>query len=1072
MPPSLALPTRGREIKVRMMMIKKTNTSGQTALILILLTAAALIFLAITLNWGRIAQTKALITIAADQSASQLASDAASYGEFEKQTNLKDTNQIIQYTSVLLALILLIVAIIVAFISWGTSFFLLALLAAGMAATNLALQVVVIQPGITRLWNALQQSQPVQQQFYEGGIATALENSVGDQVNITDYLDWNANGRFGLGQNNFPNDTVSRFAVYYTDRLKMLNQPPLPQMVCFYNALNEFMNGETCDENANDVSLCGASPNPACAGLNCANNPIDPACQMKIPNGFQLNDACAGSSPGNTATYSPYCDPCCQPVYVPGSSPPKALRPSNCPQPPASNDCAANPNDPVCVPSQCATNNPYGTSYPFLYDQSFQNNYTAGGISFMDQFGRDQQMGPFSASLTPQGNPNNGIYFPNGIYPFFWLMKDYSPEVDNINPTSGLLPSQLHWCVAPGYTDTAGQGFLDLTQLGQSPYTLPYPCSGLDCCVDNLLDNITGPSSSGNIKIDIVGSGPNSNPALDTSFGDGASSPNVWLEGDNQMCLPSWPYNGSPSMDLSNGRCEWRSDGNAPPPPLNPTTDNPDDTMHTLSDFVSFADTLLSEGVGTLSSTFTTWYSQAAAWIDPSTGRLPPLVSNLNAWDTVIKNWLNNTTYASSGAWCVPQTTTGFANEDNAITSNGAVWGSLPSVINCLNYNASTAPNNYQACQSALASGTCSIYYSANPPPACAASILGRTLLSSSVEPMPPYDGCTGNYAKWVSDSYTLFNDEAQKFALRSAFLTDVFARGQTMHNIFPQASAALQSFLSVAQNQLNQIKPCGDGSTCTSLDQCRDGTPCVPSPTSALPNSVIYGWVDNKPNGQSGSAHIVKVTAYSPGRGGSFASGMLPWIRTKCENTFLGLCIERSYTLVDRDGPVYVSVKRWDEDHSNSIFFPNGRPLWKFMFHNPNGGSAGTGQGLPPSCIGINGAIGFGLEPLTVAGLNYVNYSSSTQDVTALGNAFMLNDRGDGKVDPYAKGSGAYSSCLSQADALLANAPESHMCAEYMASRIASECHGGGVDCTGMGDTDYSLKFYDCGRPLPPEDL
>ena len=95
----------------------KFANRGQTALILILLTAAALIFLAITLNWGRIAQVKSLLTIAADESASTLASDAASYGEQQKQTYLGDTN----YTSGLtvefyLIFILMIIAIILMFI--------------------------------------------------------------------------------------------------------------------------------------------------------------------------------------------------------------------------------------------------------------------------------------------------------------------------------------------------------------------------------------------------------------------------------------------------------------------------------------------------------------------------------------------------------------------------------------------------------------------------------------------------------------------------------------------------------------------------------------------------------------------------------------------------------------------------------------------------------------------------------------------------------------------------------------------------------------------------------------------
>ena len=91
---------------------KINNSTGQTALILILITAAALIFLAITMNWGRVAQTKAIVTIAADQAASLLASDVASYGEMQKQTYLQNTNEISSLNGIIMAAIAVVVAII------------------------------------------------------------------------------------------------------------------------------------------------------------------------------------------------------------------------------------------------------------------------------------------------------------------------------------------------------------------------------------------------------------------------------------------------------------------------------------------------------------------------------------------------------------------------------------------------------------------------------------------------------------------------------------------------------------------------------------------------------------------------------------------------------------------------------------------------------------------------------------------------------------------------------------------------------------------------------------------------
>ncbi len=1088
------------------------SNRGQTALILILLVAAALIFLAITLNWGRIAQTKVLLTIAADHSASQLASDAASYGEMQKQTYLKNTNQIKEQNGFLISIIMLVVAIGMLFIPGLEGFgAFLVITSVVMAAANLVLQLVVVQPGITSLWNSLQKNQPVTQQFYEGGVVAALESSIGDRVNITDYFDWNANGIFGK-TNNAANDAVSRFAVFYTDRLKMLNQPLIPQVVFFYNQLSELINGETCDQNESDYkSYPGViTLNPACAALNgntgqqyCNNDPIDPACQMKIPNVFQLNDACTGSDPANVATYNPYCDPCCQPLNKPNPLNPGLtipVRPSNCSSGTSNYGAAA---------GTCLTNNPYGgasSQYTLLYDPAYQD--YANGVSFLAQFGRDQQRGPFATALTPQGN------FPNGIYPFFWLMNDYSPEVDTINPTKPLPSSQLHWCdksITPSYTAPAGYPSLAQLNLANSS---GYSCQGQDCCVNFLADTVgpdgVTPISDGtangttNGAIDMVGSPSfGSNPALDPGFGEGSPGSGTWLPGDNQVCSTPMtaspyglPYNGADSNN-PDGTCEWTG-STAPPPPTaspspagNMTVDSLDDAMHTLSDFVNFSNAFLSKDVGTLSSTFKTWYPQAAGWIDPAStsndkGRLLSIydpagypnipgysnnttpVDELKGWNTVITNWLN-TVYTSNSAWCVPSETTllngnSSTDEDTYINSNSGTttWGDLPHVVACLNYNSGAQIYNgttrtgsvydYQQCLNLL-TNNCPASLQGT---ACDPLILGRSLAG----PAPAFDGnCdvtqAGSYAQWVSDSFTLATDEAPKFALRSAFLTDVYTRAQTMSKIFQAGDQALSVFFK----------------SCSSADSaCQSGGPAAqliyansqPSPTSLLPNSVIYGWVDNpRPNGQQGYAHIVKVTAYSPGRGGSFAASVLPWIKTSSS------LLTRSYTLTDRDGPVYVSVKRWDEDHSRSVLFPNGHLLWQFLFHNPQTSSGSTsGQGLMQACNGLTlsggGHIGFGLEPQTVAGLGYVGISP--QDQTALANAFMLNDRGDGSVDLIAKANnGAYLSCLTAANGLLDFAPESHACAQYIASRNAS-------GASGNGDSDYSLKFFSC--PRQPEDL
>ena len=1142
------------------------NIRGQTALILILLTAAALIFLAITLNWGRIAQVKSLLTVAADSSASALASDAASYGEMLKQTYLQNTNYQWGLDGVLLSVIILIVAIVLMFTPAGQALsgWAFAFAIAGMVMTfaTIVLQLVWINPMISAMWNKLQKNQPTQQQFFEQSVGTALQGAVTDQVNITDYFDWNANGIMGNNASGFPLDVVGRFAVYYTDRLRMLNQTAnIPQIGLFYNQLGELVNGETCAEYASDhaldPSLPPLVPAPPCP-TDCLSTPTDPVCQLKIPGTYQLNDPCVDSNPGSP-NYNPYCDPCCQPPQEPNpdycncsttttttSGPPSTTCSGT-----TSSNAACNYNPLVsqyvslrpssCDPSkydlngmpQCGVNNPYNTlpggPFTLIYDPAYQE--YSNNQSFLDLFGRDQQAGPFT-NLTPQGN------FPNGVYPFFWLTGAYSPEVDNIVPTT-LTLAQDHWCTAaaaPGYVAPT-PGFTDLQQL-----TLLYTCSSADCCVNYLANTVTGGipaigTTASTTVIDMVGStsfAANApNPASNAAFGE--TGVGTWLQGDNQMCSASWPYNGA-TVSMPDGTCEWTGTTTAPPattpvPLTAPLTDPPstvdalDDTMHTLSDFVNFANNFLAQDVGTLNASFDTWYPQVAEWIAPacggsvpapacngageclnndgstsdcgssgtcsdgtpctsSNGRLLSIYNPytgfdlLNTWNGLITPWLENN-YASANAWCVPPSTDPSMNvagvpiaENTYIATNGAAidaqdphitstWGDMGYVIACMKYNSPAGPaiNNLQSCQ-ALLTTACPAAVAGT---ACDPVTLGRSLAGAA----PVFDGCTGNYATWVNNSLILATYEAPKFALRSLFLSDIYTRAQNMQNIFSQGDTEIKNFMNgPAANLINAR--------------------LQPDPTTCLPNSVIYGWVDNPyPNGQPGNAHVVKVTAYSPARNGCVANGtapngttntlaqsLLPWIKTTVH------LFTRDYELRNRDGYVYVSVKRWDEDHSNKLFFPNGHILWQFLFQNPSGGITATGSGIPGFCQGLGG-LGFGLRSQTVNGLTTPQQTNpplstlSSTDQTALQNAFMLDDEGNGSVDPNAKGT--YSQCLTWANQMLASAPESDACVEYVASSPASDAGSVTSGFSGHNDADYSVKFVNCknvpGYP-PPDDL
>ena len=384
---------------------------------------------------------------------------------------------------------------------------------------------------------------------------------------------------------------------------------------------------------------------------------------------------------------------------------------------------------------------------------------------------------------------------------------------------------------------------------------------------------------------------------------------------------------------------------------------------------------------------------------------------------------------------------------------------------------------NYQQC-SLLVQNNGNVVPASVTNTVCDPRILGRSL--------------TGNPAPSnASASYTVFSSEAPKFALRAPFLTDIYNRGATMQAIFNDEDTVLQKFFAtknvagatqdgpVAKLYTYALQASATSSSGTiAATVAAAAAASVTANFATLPNAVIYGWVDNPyPNGHKGYAHVVKVTAYSPGRAGSAALtagngmvwSMLPWIQSW--STFF----TQYYTLQDRDGYVYVNVKRWDQDHEYNgpgqpaITFPNNHTLWQFLFHSP-GPSTGTstGYGTIDGCTNPQQSIGsvhpgYGLLQQTVNGFiyamsnsGYASYSD-TKTGPALENAFMLNDRGHGKTDPSVfLDTADYQTCLGNAVVAANYGVQSTACAQYIADPTASVP-------SGTTDRDYSLKFVDC---------
>src|SRR5258708_31171663 len=104
-----------------------------------------------------------MLTIGADQAASLLASNAASYGEMQKQTYLQNKNKLTQLTGILLATVAVIIAIVITWASFvATTGFaatflthVLATVAATMAIVSSALQLAIVHPGIPTICDKL-----------------------------------------------------------------------------------------------------------------------------------------------------------------------------------------------------------------------------------------------------------------------------------------------------------------------------------------------------------------------------------------------------------------------------------------------------------------------------------------------------------------------------------------------------------------------------------------------------------------------------------------------------------------------------------------------------------------------------------------------------------------------------------------------------------------------------------------------------------------------------------------------------------------------------------------------------
>lgn len=711
------------------------SRNGQVAVILILVVAAALIFYAVSLNLGRISQTKVVTTIAADTGASLLASHMASYGQQIFQTTLGGDRNQCGLTGVVAAIVTVVLAIIAVVAALYGQFYITAAVIAFLATAALVLQVAVIQPGLTDAINEkMNRTMDQVDSFVERGIQKALSSVVTDGNLVPDFDDSDGDRLWGFDANGQPLDRIGRFGFYITkQRIDMIPPPLSTSMADFVDALRNFLLDD--GDNWGIFDHTG----PICASSECYHCCVPPITWTE-------EMGCAANVSVNPFIYTP------------------------------------NPVDVANVRAICEAGSPYGngisSNYPWVYD-AHRGNPGNAFVSFQEQLGRDDEHRGFEKAETdPNGiqvlaasppTPANifqlvdttGFYTPpvypaippeddrTGIFPLFYKTADWGV---NLNPsllvTNDPANPQCHWCAPGGPSTTTcsaapGVHPLEIPQLALplDPLTLTY---NRTFCVDGI-NLVPGnpPLAVDLVRLPDAATGlieAADNQCAQNAWGQ--SNTGFWKRGGDRFCSGGtdacaavgdcWPYYeqcakyGTCTVDGAATGCACGT-GNAvaPEDPDNGWPDDlVDDVLYGLNLFIDFGMELLNKSPEELAKNFKLLYPQIAQWIEPGPASVPPPSNRpdcanccyvcgakdgaLHIWHKEIQEirdrllaW-RDTSFAGSQCrevWCVPPAdysscssffpTLPPASEEATFNINGnSVRGDIEDIVACINWNA------------------------------------------------------------------------------------------------------------------------------------------------------------------------------------------------------------------------------------------------------------------------------------------------------------------------------------------------------------------------------------------------
>jgi hypothetical protein len=286
------------------------SSRGQVALVLILIAAVGLVLYAVLLRYGTVSQTKVRTMIGAQKASAAMASYMASYAQRLSAEYLKGRLEYCRSTSLLkriLMVVLMIVAIVISVYCpalggvWGPVFT-AAVVGLAFAALAMVLDMVIIQPGITSMWNKMMSRLSSEGFTIEMGIQNAFMAAVNDNIEFPDLLDLASSGVFAT-VGDWEASTISRFSFYYTERLREISFDGDPAVDEFARQLRRFM----------DVTV---NPDGVVWGLHDPLNyrPCDESFEFPL-SGHNLRDECdfnlmheedGGTCTGSGCFYDPF----------------------------------------------------------------------------------------------------------------------------------------------------------------------------------------------------------------------------------------------------------------------------------------------------------------------------------------------------------------------------------------------------------------------------------------------------------------------------------------------------------------------------------------------------------------------------------------------------------------------------------------------------------------------------------------------------------------------------------------------------------------------------------------------